>query len=64
LFLDALLNPDNLAGKFLWSLDRGNFPRALSDLKRHLENSFVIIKSKTWKVFHEYALLICSKKPS
>lgn len=64
LFLDALLNPDNLAGKILWSLDRGNFPRALSDLKRHLENSFVITKSKTWKVFHEYALLICSKKPS
>lgn len=64
LFLDALYNPDNLAGKILWSLDRGNFPRALSDLKRYLENSFVITKSKTWKVFHEYALLICSKKPS
>jgi len=64
LFLDALLNADNVAGKILWALDRGSFPRALSDLKRHLENSFVITKSKTWKVFHEYALLICSKKPS
>ena len=64
LVLDALLNPDNLAGRILWSLDRGNFPRALSDLKRHLDNSFLITKSKTWKVFHEYALLICSTKPS
>jgi len=64
LFLDALLNADNVAGKILWALDRGSFPRSLSDLKRHLENSFVITKSKTWKIFHEYALLICSKKPS
>ena len=64
LFLDALLNPDNVAGKILWALDRGSFPRALNDLRRHLENDFVITRSKTWKAFHEYALLFCRKKPS
>jgi len=63
LFLDALLNADNIAGKILWALDRGSFPRALSDLKSHLENNFVITRSKTWKVFHEYALLFCGKNP-
>lgn len=64
LFLDALFNSDNVAGKILWVLDRGSFPRALNDLKRHLENDFVITRSKTWKVLHEYALFFCSKKPS
>jgi len=62
LFLDAIYNPDNLAGKILWALDRGSFPRSLSDLKRHLEINFVNTRSKAWKVFHEYALLFCSKK--
>jgi len=64
LFLDALSNPDNVAGKILWALDRGSFPRALNDLRRHLENGFVITRGKTWKALHEYALLFCSKKPS
>jgi ubiquinone/menaquinone biosynthesis C-methylase UbiE len=64
LFLDALLNPDNVAGKILWALDRGSFPRAFNDLRRHLENEFVITRSKTWKALHEYALLFCRKKPS
>lgn len=64
LFLDALFNPDNVAGKILWALDRGAFPRALNDLRRHLENDFVITRSKTWKALHEYALLFCRKKPS
>ncbi len=64
LFLDALLNPENVAGKILWALDRGSFPRAFNDLRRHLENDFVITRSKTWKALHEYALLFCRKKPS
>ena len=64
LFLDALLNPENVAGNFLWALDRGSFPRALNDLRRHLEKGFIITRDKTWKALHEYALLFCSKKPS
>lgn len=64
IFLDALLNSGNVIGKILWALDRGSFPRALNDLRRHLENDFVITRSKTWKVLHEYALFFCSKKPS
>ena len=47
LFLDALFNPDNVAGKNLWALDRGSFPHALNDLRRNLENDFVITRSKT-----------------
>lgn len=64
LFLDALLTPDNVAGKILWALDRGSFPRTLDHLKCHIEKIFVIKRSRFWKVFHEYAFLFCDKKQS
>lgn len=63
LFLDALLNKKNLAGRFLWAVDRGRFPRSLGELKIQIEKKFSIRHSEFWKVLHEYALFLCNKKP-
>jgi len=59
--MDAVWNPSNIRGKFLWSVDRGNYPKTASALETHLSTQFCIDRRRVWKVHHEYALYWCRK---
>jgi ubiquinone/menaquinone biosynthesis C-methylase UbiE len=61
MLMDAVWNPANLRGRFLWSVDRGSFPKAASALESHLEDHLRIDRRRIWKVHHEYALYWCRK---
>jgi len=60
LIMDAIWNPSNLRGRFLWSCDRGSFPKTEEVLQSHLAQHFSIARKRLWKVHHEYALFWCS----
>jgi SAM-dependent methyltransferase len=61
MLLDAVWNPTNIRGRFLWSVDRGSFPKTASALEDHLTGHFGIDRRRMWKVHHEYALYWCRK---
>lgn len=61
MLIDAVLNPKNIRGCILWSVDRGIFPKRESGLARHLARHFSIERRLGWRVLHEYALFWCSK---
>jgi len=63
-FLDAIWNPTNLRGRFLWSVDRGSFPKTEETLRNHLARYFKIDRTRNWKIHHEYALFWCRKTAS
>jgi SAM-dependent methyltransferase len=60
-FLDAIWSPSNLRGRFLWSVDRGSFPKTDEALRSHLARHFKIDRTRTWKIHHEYTLFWCKK---
>lgn len=60
-FLDAIWNPANLRGRFLWSVDRGSFPKTEETLRNHLARHFKIDRTRAWKIHHEYVLFWCRK---
>ena len=62
MLMDAVWNSKNLRGRFLWSLDRGSYPKSRETLINHLEEYFSIKSTKNWKVHHEYSLFWCQKK--
>jgi SAM-dependent methyltransferase len=62
MLMDAVWNPANLIGRFLWSLDRGSFPRNTEKLEHFIQTELFIERRVFWKVHHEYALFWCSKK--
>jgi len=59
--MDAVWNPTNIRGKFLWSVDRGSYPKTEEALESHLSEFFTIERKRSWKVHHEYALFWCRK---
>jgi ubiquinone/menaquinone biosynthesis C-methylase UbiE len=54
ILLDAVLNKQRLAGRILWKLDRGSFPRAEEDLRKRLEDRFKVIHWDKFAIYHEY----------
>jgi ubiquinone/menaquinone biosynthesis C-methylase UbiE len=56
MLMDAVWNPANLRGRFLWSVDRGSFPKTESALEAHLQDHLRIDRRRSWRVHHEYAL--------
>jgi ubiquinone/menaquinone biosynthesis C-methylase UbiE len=56
ILFDAVLNPQRLAGRMLWSLDRGSYPRTEEDLRKKLESRFKIIHWEKFAIYHEYIL--------
>ena len=54
--LDAVLNPRRLAGRVLWRLDRGSYPRSEDELHRKLEDRFRILHWEKFAIYHEYVL--------
>ena len=56
MLMDAVWNPANLRGRFLWSLDRGSYPKTRDMLAGQLPEFFSTGSTRVWKVHHEYAL--------
>jgi SAM-dependent methyltransferase len=61
MLMDAVWNPTNLRGRFLWALDRGSYPKTRECLQSRLGAFFSIQSTRNWKVHHEYALIWCQK---
>jgi len=54
ILLDAVINRQRLAGRMLWRLDRGSYPRTEEDLREKLESRFKIIHWEKFAIYHEY----------
>ena len=54
ILLDPVLNRNLLAGRLLWRLDRGSYPRTEDDLRERLESRFKIIHWEKFAIYHEY----------
>ncbi|SRR6266849_4062360 len=54
--LDPVLNRERWAGRILWRLDRGSYPRTEEDLRKKLESRFKIIHWEKFAIYHEYIL--------
>lgn len=61
ILVDPTWNPTNFRGRFLWSVDRGSFPRTEQALQEHLARHFMVERKRSWRVHHEYALFWCLK---
>jgi ubiquinone/menaquinone biosynthesis C-methylase UbiE len=55
---DAVWSPKRIAGRLLWSLDRGSYPRASEDLRRRFSTRFRIVRWERFAIYHEYVLAI------
>ena len=63
LLVDPLWEPSNLAGRLLWSIDRGAFPRRAEDLLRILGAFFHVETSRRYRIHHDYLLAWAGKIP-
>ncbi len=61
ILMDAVWNAGNWRGQFLWSLDRGSFPKTEGSLRRCISERFLLCKNRKWKIHHEYALFWSKK---
>jgi len=56
ILLDSVLNRERWAGRILWQLDRGSYPRTDEKLREKLESRFTIIHWEKFSIYHEYVL--------
>lgn len=56
ILLDPVLNRRRLAGKILWRLDRGSYPRTEDELRKRFKDRFKIIRWEKFAIYHEYIL--------
>ena len=56
ILFDAVLNKRRFAGRVLWRLDRGSYPRLEGDLHKKLQDKFKIIRWEKFAIHHEYVL--------
>jgi ubiquinone/menaquinone biosynthesis C-methylase UbiE len=54
LLLDAIWNTTRIAGRVLWSLDRGSYPRTEEDLRSRMASKFEIEHWEKFAIYHEY----------
>jgi SAM-dependent methyltransferase len=52
--LDPVLNRERWAGRVLWRLDRGSYPRKAEELREKLESRFKVIHWDRYAIYHEY----------
>jgi ubiquinone/menaquinone biosynthesis C-methylase UbiE len=52
--LDPVLNRKRWAGRLLWRLDRGSYPRRAEELREKLESRFKVVHWEKFAVYHEY----------
>jgi ubiquinone/menaquinone biosynthesis C-methylase UbiE len=56
ILLDPVLNRERLAGRILWRLDRGSYPRTSEELRKKLEARFEVAHWEKFTIYHEYVL--------
>jgi len=62
ILVDPVLDDQRVAGRMLWKLDRGSFPRTASVLKRIMEQRFALEYSEEFAVWHGYVLGVGRKR--
>jgi SAM-dependent methyltransferase len=61
IFLDPIDCPTRSMSRFLWSIDRGSFPRTPEKLRGLLEESYTLEQAEVFTVRHRY--FVCVAKP-
>jgi ubiquinone/menaquinone biosynthesis C-methylase UbiE len=61
ILVDPVMDPQRMAGRILWKLDRGSFPRTVSTLRRTMQQRFAIEHWDEFAVWHHYVLGIGRK---
>jgi len=56
--LDAVMNRDRLAGRVLWKLDRGSYPRTAEQLREKLARRFRVVHWEKFAIYHEYVFAV------
>jgi ubiquinone/menaquinone biosynthesis C-methylase UbiE len=56
ILLDAVFNRKRRAGRILWRLDRGSYPRTAEELREKFEVRFKVVHWGKYAVYHEYVL--------
>ncbi|MCB9757686.1 MAG: methyltransferase domain-containing protein [Candidatus Omnitrophica bacterium] len=59
-FADAIWLPQSWKGRFLWSMDRGSYPKSQEMLMSMIQKEFIIFTQKTLQIHHTY--LLCTGK--
>jgi len=54
ILLDAVLDHARLAGRILWKLDRGSYPRSDEDLRNKMEGKFEVVHWEKFAIYHGY----------
>ena len=54
MLFDAVYNRERWAGRVLWRLDRGSYPRSADELREKLERKFKVIHWEKYSIYHEY----------
>ena len=63
LFLaDAVWNPSNLGGRFLWLLDQGSFKKTASVLRSQIGGAMDIVNHRTFRIIHDYEIFWCRRR--
>ena len=64
ILMDSVWNPRNLAGRFIYFVDRGSYPKTKEKIKIELSKRFHIARTKEWRIHHQYLLCWCIKSAS
>lgn len=52
--LDPVLNQERWAGRVLWRLDRGSYPRTAEEIRAKLDSRFRVVHWQKHAIYHEY----------
>jgi len=56
--LDPVINRERRAGRVLWKLDRGSYPRTAEQLREKLESRFRVVHWEKFAIYHEYVFAV------
>lgn len=59
--LDPIWDNSPLAGRILWALDRGSFPKESHQLRQWVGADFSILTTETFQIWHRYHLVVGEK---
>lgn len=62
LFLDAVLRQESFLNRFLWSLDRGEYPHTQGILTQAIERHFIIDHLEKFSHAYDFVFYVCSRK--
>ena len=62
LFLDAILQQSSLLNRFLWKLDRGEYPHTKEILISLINRHFIVKHFEEFSHFYDFNFFVCNKK--